>query len=80
LRSELPEAHYGLGLLFLTAAGDFPGLDELSAYEKAVDELRKYRAQMGPRLSRDDQSAEYLRDLERLIDRARRRLDREGGT
>lgn len=80
LRSELPEAHYGLGLLFLTAAGDFPGLDELSAYEKAVDELRTYRAQMGPRLSRDDQSAEYLRDLERLIDRARRRLDREGGT
>lgn len=80
LQAELPEAHYGLGLLFLTAAGDFPGLDELSAYEKAVDELRTYRAQMGPRLSRDDQSAEYLRDLERLIDRTRRRLDREGGT
>ncbi|KPK15300.1 MAG: hypothetical protein AMJ62_09645 [Myxococcales bacterium SG8_38] len=80
LRAELPEAHYGLGLLFLTAAGDFPGLDELSAYEKAVDELRAYRAQMGPRLSRDDQSAEYLRDLERLIERTRRRLEREGGT
>jgi len=79
LQSKLPEAHYGLGLLFLTAAADFPGLDELSAYEKAVDELNTYRAEMGPRLSKDDQSAEYLRDLDRMIKRARRRIEREQG-
>ena len=79
LRSPLPEAHWGLGLLFLTAAGDFPGLDELSAYEKAVDELETYRAEMGARLSKDDQSAEYLRDLDRMIKRAQRRMEREGG-
>lgn len=79
LQSKLPEAHYGLGLLFLSAAADFPGLDELSAYEKAVDELNTYRAEMGPRLSKDDQSAEYLRDLDRMIKRARRRIEREQG-
>ena len=77
LQAKLPEAHYGLGLLFLTAAGDFPGLDELSAYEKAVDELRAYRSEMGPRLGKDDQSEEYLRDLDRMIKRAQRRLERE---
>ncbi len=79
LRSKLPEAHYGLGLLFLTAAGDFPGLDELSAYEKAVDEFKTYRAEMGAGLSKDDQSEEYLRDLDRMIKRVRRRMEREQG-
>jgi len=79
LQSKLPEAHYGLGLLFLTAGSDFPGLDELTAYEKAVDELKIYRAEMGASLSRDDQSAEYLRDLDRMIKRVRRRMEREQG-
>jgi len=79
LQPKLPEAHYGLGLLFLTAAGDFPGMDEVTAYEKAVDEFKTYRAEMGPRLARDDQSEEYLRDLDRLIKRAQRRTGREQG-
>ena len=79
LRSKLPEAHYGLGLLFLSAAGDFPGLDALTAYEKAVDELNRYRSEMGPRLAKDDQSEEYLRDLDRMIKRARRQQERERG-
>ena len=79
LQSKLPEAHYGLGLLFLTAGGDFPGLDELTAYEKAVDEFKTYRGEMGPRLTKDDQSVEYLRDLDRMIKRARRRIEREQG-
>ena len=81
LQSKLPEAHYGLGLLFLTAAGEFPGLDELTAYEKAVGEFKTYRGEMGPRLAKDDLSEEYLRDLDRMIKRARRRIEREqGGT
>jgi len=79
LQSKLPEAHYGLGLLFLSAAGDFPGLDALTAYEKAVDELNRYRSEMGPRLAKDDQSEEYLRDLDRMIKRARRQMEREQG-
>jgi tetratricopeptide (TPR) repeat protein len=81
LQPKLPEAHYGLGLLFFTAGGDFPGVDEVTAYEKAVSELKTYRDQMGPRLTKDDQSGEYLRDLERMIKRARQRIEREqGGT
>lgn len=81
LQSPLPEAHYGLGLMFLTAADDFPGLDELTAYQKAVEELQTYRAEMGARLSKDDQSTEYLQDLDRMIKRTRRRMEREqGGT
>ena len=81
LQSKLPEAHYGLGLLFLTAGGDFPDLDELTSYEKAVGEFKIYRGEMGPRLAKDDQSEEYLRDLDRMIKRARRRIEREqGGT
>jgi tetratricopeptide (TPR) repeat protein len=79
LQSKLPEAHYGLGLLFLSAAGDFPGLDDLTAYEKALEEFRRYRAEMGPRLAKDDQSEEYLRDLDRMIKRAQRQIEREQG-
>jgi len=77
LETKLPEAHFGLGLLYLSAAGDFPGLDEVSALEKSVDEFKLYRNQMGPRLRRDDQSEEYLRDLDRMIQRARRRIERD---
>jgi tetratricopeptide (TPR) repeat protein len=81
LQPKLAEAHYGLGLLFLTAGGDFPGLDELRAYEKAAGEFKISRAEMGPRLAKDDQSEEYLRDLDRMIKRVRRRMEREqGGT
>jgi predicted RNase H-like nuclease (RuvC/YqgF family) len=65
--------------MFLTAAADFPGLDELSAYEKAVSELKTYRGEMGSRLAKDDQSEEYLRDLDRMIKRVRRQLEREEG-
>jgi len=79
LQSKLPEAHYGLGLLFLSGADQFPGLDELTAYQKAVDEFNTYRSEMGPRLAKDDQSAEHLRDLDRLIKRTQRRLEREQG-
>jgi len=79
LQAKLPEAHYGLGLLYLTAAADFPGLDELAAYEKAVDELKAYRAEMGPRLAKDDPSEEYLLDLGRMIKRTKRRIEREQG-
>ncbi|MDH3624145.1 MAG: tetratricopeptide repeat protein [Myxococcales bacterium] len=77
LETKLPEAHFGLGLLYLSAGGDFPGLDEVSALEKSVGEFKIYRSQMGPRLGRDDQSEEYLRDLDRMIQRAKRRIERD---
>lgn len=77
LESKLPEAHFGLGLLYLSAGGDFPGLDEIPAFEKSVSEFKTYRRQMGPRLQRDDPSEEYLRDLDRMIQRAKRRMERD---
>lgn len=77
LQSKLPEAHFGLGLLYLTAGGDFPGLEEIPAFQKSANEFKTYRSQMGPRLKRDDPSEEYLRDLDRMIQRARRRIERD---
>lgn len=75
--SSLAQAHFGLGLLYLSAAGEFPGMSELEAMQAAVRELTEYRNLMGPRLPRDDQSAHYLTDLERSIQRLQRRLERE---
>lgn len=77
LETKLPEAHFGLGLLYLSAGADFPGLDEVGGLEKSVDEFKIYRSQMGARLGRDDQSEEYLRDLDRMIQRAKRRNERD---
>ncbi len=76
-KPDLPQAHFNLGLMYLTAKGDFPGLDELGALKKAVEEFTKYRNVMGPRLPRDDQSEEYLRDLKRQIERTERRIERD---
>ncbi|MEM7433554.1 MAG: tetratricopeptide repeat protein [Myxococcota bacterium] len=77
LESKLPEAHFGLGLLYLSAGAEFPGLDEIPALEKSKKEFQTYRNQMGPRLGRDDPSGEYLRDLDRMIQRAKRRMERD---
>ena len=77
LQSKLPEAHFGLGLLYLSSAGELPGLDEVSALQRSQREFRTYRAEMGPRLRRGDQSGEYLEDLDRMIKRAKRRIERD---
>ena len=77
LQSKLPEAHFGLALLYLSAGADYPGLDEIAALERSAAEFKTYRAEMGPRLARNDQSEEYLRDLDRMIERAKRRIARE---
>ncbi len=77
LQQKLPEAHFGLGLLYMTAGADFPDLDEIRALEKASEEFRSYRNEMGPRLTRDDPSEQYLRDLDRMIQRTRRRMKRD---
>jgi tetratricopeptide (TPR) repeat protein len=77
LQRKLPEAHFGLGLLYLSAAGELPGLDEVSALRRSQEEFNLYRAERGPRLAKNDISEEYLRDLDRLISRAQRRIERE---
>lgn len=77
IESQLPEAHFNMGLMYMAAGGDFPGLDIVAAIQKAIDELRLYREQMGARLPRTDPSEGYLADLDRMMEREKRRIERE---
>jgi tetratricopeptide (TPR) repeat protein len=77
MEPDLPKVHFNMGLMYMTALGDFPGMDELEALRRARKELVKYRNMMGPRLPRDDPSEGYLADLDRQIERTERRLERE---
>ena len=74
---NLAQAHFNMGLMYMTAGAEFPGLDEIQALTKAKEEFTRYRNLMGPRLRRDDPTEQYLEDLDRQIDRTRRRLERE---
>jgi tetratricopeptide (TPR) repeat protein len=77
MKSDLPEAHFNMGLMYMEAGEEFPGLDSLQAMQQAVEEFKKYRDMMGPRLPREDPSEAYLTNLNRLIDREKRRRERE---
>jgi len=77
MRSDLPQAHYNLALMYMTAGGEYPGLDTLSALGKAKEEFATYRAKMGSRITRDDPSVAYLDDIEKSIAREQKRLERE---
>ncbi len=77
LDPNLHIAWFDMGLLYMEAGGEFPGLDNLQAMEKALEMFRKYRNAMGPRLSRDDPVEEYMTKLQRQIDREKRRRERE---
>ncbi|MEM9071308.1 MAG: tetratricopeptide repeat protein [Myxococcota bacterium] len=77
MESNLPQAHFNMGLMYMSASADFPGLNELQALEKAKEEFTRYRNLRGPRIPRDDPSAQYLEDLDRQISRTRRRMERE---
>ncbi len=77
IRPQMPEALFGLGLLYMSSAAEFPGLDELTALQKAIDAFTEYRDKMGPRLGRDDRAADYIGDLERQMKRTQRRIERE---
>jgi len=77
MEPNLAQAHFNMGLMYITAGESYPGLDALQALQKAKEEFTRYRNLMGPRLPRDDQSAAYLEDLDRQIERTQRRLERE---
>lgn len=77
IHPQMPEALFGLGLLYMSAATEFPGLDELTALQKATDAFTEYRDKMGPRLGRDDRAGDYIGDIERQMKRTRRRIERE---
>ena len=61
----------------MEAGGDFPGLQPLDTMQRAITELTTYREQMGPALAKDDQAATYIADLQRQVERERKRLERE---
>jgi len=77
MKSTLPEAHFNLALMYMTAGAEFPGLDLLGALAKAKEELGTYRSQMGSKLKRDDPSAGYLDDIDKAVAREQKRIERE---
>ena len=77
MRSNLPEAHFNLALMYMSAGADYPGQTALESLQKSIDEFNQYRNMMGPRLARDDPSAAYLEDLNRQVEREQRRIERE---
>jgi tetratricopeptide (TPR) repeat protein len=89
MRSDLPQAHYNLALLYMTVANNasaanptgpgtgYPGMDIVTTFNKAKDEFAIYRTQMGSRIGRDDPSLGYLEDIDKSIAREQKRLERE---
>jgi tetratricopeptide (TPR) repeat protein len=74
---ELPEAHFNLGLLYMDAGAEFPGLKLLDALQRAVLEFTTYREKMGSRLAKNDPATAFIADLQRQIDRENKRIERE---
>jgi tetratricopeptide (TPR) repeat protein len=77
MRTDLPQVHYNLALMYMAAGAEFPGMDTLASLGKAKEEFALYRSQMGSRLTRDDPSAAYLDDIEKSIAREQKRIERE---
>ena len=77
LEPNTPEVYYGLGHLYWTAGDKAPGMNELQALSAAKESFQKYRALMGPKLKRNDETTDYLADIGRQIDRVKRRMERE---
>jgi tetratricopeptide (TPR) repeat protein len=71
------DVHFNLGVMYREAGEDFPGLNNIEAYQRAVTEFNRYRELMGPRLPREDASETYLEELGRLIEREQRAIERE---
>lgn len=77
MRTDLPQAHYDLALMYMSAGAEFPGMDVLASLGKAKEEFAVYRTAMGPRLARDDPSTGFLDDIEKSIAREQKRIERE---
>lgn len=77
MQDNLPEAHFNLGLMYMAAGDQFPGLSTVDALQRAQLEFNAYRQQMGPRLTKDDPTVGYMADIERQIDREKKRIERE---
>lgn len=69
---NMPEVYFNIGLMYRAAQAEFPGLDQIQALQRSRENFARYRNLMGPRLTRDDPSEQYLSELDRLISRAQR--------
>lgn len=77
MQPNLPQAHFNLGLLYMSGGEELPGLDKLAALDRAIKEFSQYRGAMGPKLRKDDPSQSYLEDIDRTIEREKKRIQRE---
>ena len=77
MRADLPQAHFNLALLYMSAGAAFPGPDVLTSLNKAKDEFAQYRTQMGSKLPRNDPSTAYLDDIDKSVAREQKRIERE---
>ena len=50
-QADLPQAHFNLGLMYMSAGGAFPGLDIVTALQRA--RTRKLKPQAVDKLRRD---------------------------
>ncbi len=77
MEPQNPQVHFNLAMLYREAGANFPGLNIIEAYQRAVTELNRYRELMGPRLPRTDPSQTHIEELGRLIEREQRAIERE---
>jgi len=77
MQTQLPEAHYNLALMYMSAGANFPGLTLLDALDRSLTEFNTYRSQVGPKLPPGDASGTYMTDVQRQIDREKKRIERE---
>jgi tetratricopeptide (TPR) repeat protein len=77
MQAELPEAHFDLALLYMSVGSEFPGLTELDALGRGLIEFNTYRSQIGARLGPNDASVAYMADIQRRIDREKKRIERD---
>ena len=77
MKSDLPQAHFELALMYMSAGAEFPKMDLLTALAKAKEEFGTYRSMMGSRLTRDDPSTAYLDDIDKAVAREQKRIERE---
>lgn len=71
------QVHFNLGMMYLEAGAEFPGLGAIEAYQRATTELNRYRELRGPAPRGDDPAQPYLEELARLIEREQRAQERE---
>jgi tetratricopeptide (TPR) repeat protein len=76
LDPELTGALFNLGVLYFTA-DQLDKLDRIGRLREAKRFFAKYQAEMGSRLSKDDESHKYLVEIQRSMEREETRVARE---